>query len=106
MQRKNPKTGKAWTDAEEAAFADIMRVGRMERIKAIQLFKRCKSNPVKALKLAAEYGDMKTVNIARGESLRRSREARLLSRKGAAQGFLARNGARAAGGLIPLGEHV
>ena len=48
----NPNTGKGWTDAEEATFAQIMRVGRMDRIKAIQLFRRCKSDHAKAIKLA------------------------------------------------------
>jgi hypothetical protein len=48
----NPNTGKGWTDAEEATFAQIMRVGRMDRIKAIQLFRRCKSEHAKAVKLA------------------------------------------------------
>lgn len=54
---KNPKTGKGWTDEEEATFADIMRIGHMERIKAIQLFRRCKSDHAKAVGLAqANYG--------------------------------------------------
>lgn len=53
----NPNTGKGWTDAEEATFAEIMRIGRMERIRAIQLFRRCKSDHAKALRLAqANYG--------------------------------------------------
>jgi hypothetical protein len=48
----NPNTGKRWTDTEEATFAEIMRIGRMERIKAIQLIRRCKSDHAKAVKLA------------------------------------------------------
>jgi hypothetical protein len=47
----NPNTGKGWTDAGEAAFAEIMRIGRMERIKAIQLFRRCKSDHAKAIRV-------------------------------------------------------
>ena len=48
----NPNTGKGWTDVQEqATFAEIMRIGRMERIKAIQLFRRCKSDHAKAVKL-------------------------------------------------------
>jgi len=52
----NPNTGKGWTDAEEATFTSIMRIGHLTRIKAIHLFKRCRSNATMALRLAAEYG--------------------------------------------------
>jgi hypothetical protein len=47
----NDKTGKGWTDAEETTFKSIMLTGR-SRIEAIQLFRRCKSNHAKALRLA------------------------------------------------------
>jgi hypothetical protein len=70
----NPRTGKGWTDAEEATFADIMRIARLERIAAIQLFRRCKSNHTKAVKLAqANYG--RTEEQLAG--LERSKAARL-----------------------------
>jgi hypothetical protein len=84
----NPNTGKGWTDAEEATFADIMRISHKERIAAIQLFRRCRSNATKALKLAAEYGvtaqAAEAGNAARAEGARRSREARSEAQKGAA----------------------
>jgi hypothetical protein len=79
----NPKTGKGWTDAEEATFADIMRIGALGRMAAIRLFRRCKSNPAMALKLAAEQGERKTASTARVEKLRRLKEARFDPRKGA-----------------------
>ena len=70
----NPRTGKGWTDEEEATFADIMRIGRVERIGAIQLFRRCKSDHAKAIKLAQ-------VNYGRTEEqlagMERSKAARL-----------------------------
>ena len=70
----NVRTGKGWTDAEETTFAEIMRTGNLTRIKAIQLFKRCKSNPARALELAREnYGRSE----ARTASYERSKAARL-----------------------------
>jgi hypothetical protein len=51
----NPKTGKGWTDLEETVFAEIMEIGRMERIPAIHLYRRCGSNPEKALRCAREW---------------------------------------------------
>ena len=41
----------SWSNAEEAAFAQLMQLG-LTRIAAIQLFKRCGRNLVKALKVA------------------------------------------------------
>ncbi len=70
----NPNTCKGWTDTEEATFAEIMRIGRMERIKAIQLFRRCKSDPATAVKLAqANYG----LSEAQVAGFERSKAARL-----------------------------
>ena len=70
----NPNTGKGWTDTEEVTFAEIMRIGRMERIRAIQLFRRCKSDHVRAVRLARKnYG----VSHAQLAALERSKAARL-----------------------------
>jgi hypothetical protein len=78
----NPKTGKGWTDAEEATFAEIMRIGYLTRIKAIQLFRRCRSNEVKAIRMAAEYGAAPrasaSVNAARTANLKRFKEGHFL----------------------------
>ena len=70
----NAKTGKGWTDGEETTFADIMRIARMGRIAAIQLFRRCKSNHAKAVKLAAENYGLSDAQIA---GMERSKAARL-----------------------------
>jgi hypothetical protein len=51
----NAKTDKGWTNAEESTFAEIMRVGRMARIPAIHLYKRCRCNSEKAVKYAREF---------------------------------------------------
>ena len=44
----------SWTDAEEVAFAEIQSVSRLTRIKAIHLWKRCRKNIKRAVKLAKE----------------------------------------------------
>jgi hypothetical protein len=41
-----------WTEQEEQAFADIMAAGRLERLPAIRLFRRCKDNLTRALVIA------------------------------------------------------
>ena len=69
----NANTGIGWTDAEEATFAQIMRIGRMERIKAIQLFRRCNSDHAKAVKLARDNHGLSDLQIAAYE---RSKGAR------------------------------
>ncbi len=48
----NPKTGKGWTDDEEAIFAKIQACSRLNRIQAIQLYRRVNSNAAKALEIA------------------------------------------------------
>ncbi len=45
----NPNTGKGWTDAQEATFAEIMAASRLNRIQAIQLWKRCHENGSKTV---------------------------------------------------------
>lgn len=70
----NPRTGKGWTDAEEVTFAEIMRIARMGRIAAIQLFRRCKSDHAKAVKFAQDNYGMTAEQIA---GLEHSKAARL-----------------------------
>jgi hypothetical protein len=43
----------AWTATEEQAFSRLMEAGRMERMKAIRLYRRCKGNLKRALAIAA-----------------------------------------------------
>jgi len=70
----NPRTGKGWTDPEEETFEEIMQIARMERIAAIQLFRRCRSDHAKAVRLAqANYGRTE----AQIAGLERSKAARL-----------------------------
>jgi hypothetical protein len=70
----NPNTGKGWTDAEEVTFADIMRMGRLARIPAIHLYRRCKSDRTKSLKLTQEKHAMSDAQVA---GMERSKAARL-----------------------------
>jgi len=42
----------SWTQQEEAAFAQIMAAGDLPRIRAIQLYRRCKSRLALALQIA------------------------------------------------------
>src|SRR5271165_6570448 len=60
----NPNTGKGGTDAEEVAFAGIVRIGRVQRIKAIELFRRCKSDCAKAVKLARDNHGLSDLQTA------------------------------------------
>jgi hypothetical protein len=50
----NPRTGKGWSDTEEHAFAAIMRVGLLERLPAIRLYRRSGNDFLKALKVAKQ----------------------------------------------------
>lgn len=70
----NPQTGKGWTDAEEVTFAEIMRIGRIGRVAAIQLFRRCGSNHAKAVKFAQDNYGMTAEQVA---GMERSKAARL-----------------------------
>ncbi len=65
-----------WTVEEEATFATIMRIarGQLKRIEAIQLFRRCKSNHAKAVKLAKDNCGLTDAQVAGCE---RSKAARL-----------------------------
>jgi hypothetical protein len=81
-----------WTDEEESIFAEIVTItrGRFTRIQAIQLYKRVKSNPAKARKLAqAAFSDAQiawyersrdALTKARAAS-KRSQDARIDSQK-------------------------
>jgi hypothetical protein len=73
----NANTGKGWTDEEEATFASIMRIARFGRIAAIQLFRRCRSNHTKALKLAQDNYGLSDVQVAAYESTKAARLAGL-----------------------------
>jgi len=78
-QEMNPKTGKGkgWTDAEETLFREIMRIGRMERIPAIHLYRRCRSNPDKALRCAREWYRLTEAQEAAYEQTKAKRLAAL-----------------------------
>jgi hypothetical protein len=41
-----------WTEQEERAFADLMKAGRLERLPAIRLYRRCKDDLTRALAVA------------------------------------------------------
>jgi hypothetical protein len=51
---RNAETGKGWTPDEESAFEQIARAGDIERLSAIRLWKRCRQDLTKALRLAQE----------------------------------------------------
>lgn len=74
----NPNTGKGWTDTEEATFADIMRVGRLTRIKAIHLWARCRRDPAKAVRSARENYGLSEVQEASYEQTKAARLAGLV----------------------------
>ena len=70
-------TGKGWTDAEEQTFAEIMRIGRMARMDAIRLYRRCRSDAAKALRLAEEHYGMSDTQAAAYEQSKAVRLAGL-----------------------------
>ena len=70
---------KGWTDDEERLFADIMSVSRLSRIQAIQLWKRCRENAAKAVRLAAKNYPRPTEAQLAG--LRNANEVRSRARK-------------------------
>ena len=41
-----------WTPAEEVAFSQLIQAGRMKRMEAIRLYRRCKANLKRALAIA------------------------------------------------------
>jgi len=73
----NPKIDKGWTDAEESTFAEIMRIGRMARIPAIHLYKRCRCNSEKAVKYAREFYAPTKAQVTAYEQTRTKRLAAL-----------------------------
>jgi hypothetical protein len=82
----NARTGNGWTDAEEATFADIMRIARVGRIGAIQLFRRCRSNGATAVRLARDNYGLTDAQVASFESTKAARLAGLAkARQRAAQ---------------------
>ena len=77
IESLNENTAKGWTDQEEATFATIMRIARMGRIEAIHLFRRCKSDPAKAVKVAQDNYGLSDAQKAAYESTRAARLAGL-----------------------------
>lgn len=64
----------SWTKAEEAAFAQIQAVSRLTCIQAIQLWKRCRRNTDKALRIAQDnYPPLTNKQLAHIDRLKRSR---------------------------------
>ena len=61
----NPNTDKGWTDEEEAAFARIQKCSRLNRIEAIQLYRRVNDDTVKALAIAKSNYPLPTEEIGR-----------------------------------------
>jgi hypothetical protein len=70
----------SWTDREEAIFADIQRVSRLNRIEAIQLWKRCSRDAAEAIILARK--NYPAVTDAQRTRAARMREARHATRMG------------------------
>jgi hypothetical protein len=62
-----------WTPAEEQAFSQLLHAGRMKRMEAIRLYRRCKDNLKRALSIAAATAptaEEVTRRAALGESAR------------------------------------
>jgi hypothetical protein len=63
-----------WTDSEEASFERICAASRLTRIQAIQLWKRCRKDTQKALRIAAEtYPPLTDKQLAHVERMRQAR---------------------------------
>lgn len=62
-----------WTPKEEDAFSQLMQVGRLKRMEAVRLYRRCKDNLKRALSIAAANApttEEVTRRAAFGESAR------------------------------------
>jgi hypothetical protein len=62
-----------WTLVEEDAFSQLMKAGRMKRMEAIRLYRRCKDNLNRALSVAvadAPTAEEAARRAAFGESAR------------------------------------
>lgn len=44
--------GNRWTEAQERAFTEIIAASRLSRVRAIHLWKRCRENAEKAIRVA------------------------------------------------------
>jgi hypothetical protein len=42
-----------WTPAEEEAFSQLKEIGRLKRMEAVRLYRRCKGNLNRAISIAA-----------------------------------------------------
>ena len=61
-----------WTEQEERAFAEIMAAGKIERLPAIRLYRRCRGDLRKALK----YARKQAPNRRAVDKLSQAREAK------------------------------
>lgn len=76
----NPKTGKGWTDEEEAAFLEIQQVSRLNRIESIQLFRRFKGSREKAVAVAkAHYPVPRESQLNRLAKARQAKKAKAVA---------------------------
>ena len=73
----NPKTGKGWTDEEEAVFAEIQSVSRLSRIRSIQLWKRFEKDREKAIATAKREYRRPTAQELAGLAKGRATQKRL-----------------------------
>ena len=63
-----------WTAEEEKAFADIQAVSRLNRIQAIQIWKRFRKDTAKAIEVAKKT--YPPISKAQMESLKKATEVR------------------------------
>jgi hypothetical protein len=52
QQISTEKKMQTWTAVEEDALTQLMQVGRMKRMEAIRLYRRCRNNLTRALMIA------------------------------------------------------
>jgi hypothetical protein len=72
-----------WTDSEEAAFVQLMAAGKLERMAAIRLYRRCKDDLVKALQIAREIYGVSDAKTTAYETTRSARVAGLVKARAA-----------------------
>ena len=63
-----------WTELEESTFADMTAASRLSRLQAIQLWRRCRENTQKAIRIAK--GQYPRVSEAVRDRLAKARAAR------------------------------
>jgi hypothetical protein len=72
-----------WTPAEEQAFSELMQAGRIKRMEAIRLYRRCGSNLTRALTIATA-GAPTAEEVARRATLGETARFRAAARRQAA----------------------